>query len=486
MMIFRSANTWVSRILQNFLLGDLFWARLRGAFLLFATAAVSVFIAAGFSADKLTLLRVWNDVAFPMIWLAASILLSAYILVDRYEDEQAKFLKQLWYVIVFAVFIGPLSWFEFVYIRPLLTGEPISRYLILPLAALISAFLSGARYVQDVFSIKNYVLAVLYLLASFCGIRYPKIKVSEKYIVGDGKNRIDRIGGPGYVFIGPGNAILTERLHGPAGVYSAGRFFLSRFETIVSTLNLDDQHGVIPAISAVTKDGIMVTVKDVQFRYRVWSGHRETNTAAGRSLTNPYPFTVQAIRSLTYNRTVSKSGPNTWHDMVKGVISGAISDYIAKHQLDQITAPRYTDGDARKEISAQLRTPSTRDRLKDAGAQLLWCDIGHFEVDNKAVSEQRIDTWKAGWMGNADVKRAYGEAQRNAYQEIGHAEAQAEILMSIVHAFDDIDLAKEEKDRSIRNIILMRTAQVLEALSVSEVGEQNTTDKNAKKDGKKP
>lgn len=484
MMIFRSAKTRVSRILQNLLVGDLIWAQLRGVFLLFATAAVSVFIAAGFSADKLTLLRIWNDIAFPMIWLAASILLSAYILVERYEEERAKPLKQVWYVIVFAIFIGSLSWFEFVYVRPFLTGEPISRFLILPLAALISAFLSGVRYVQDVFNIKHYVLAVLYLLSSFCGIKYPKIKISDNFVVGE-KNRIDLIGGPGYVFIGPGNAILTERLHGPAGVYSAGRFFLSRFETIVSTLNLDDQHGLIPAISAVTKDGIMVTVKDVQFRYRVWSGHREINTAAGRSLTNPYPFTVQAIRNLTYNRTVSKSGPNTWHDMVKGVISGAVSDYITKHQLDQITAPRYTDGDARKEISAQLKTSSTRDKLKDAGAQLLWCDIGHFEVDNKAVSEQRIDTWKAGWMGNADVKRAYGEAQRNAYQEIGHAEAQAEILMSIVHAFDDIDLAKEDKDRSIRNIILMRTAQVLEALSVSEGSEQNT-DKNAKKDGKKP
>jgi hypothetical protein len=252
----------------------------------------------------------------------------------------------------------------------------------------------------------------------------------------------------------------------------------------VSALNLDDQHGLIPAVSAVTKDGIMVTVKDVRFRYRVWSDHRETNTAAGRSLTNPYPFTVRAIRSLTYNRTVSTTGPNTWHEMVKGVISGAISEYIARHQLDQITAPRYTDGNARKEISDQLGTLATREKLKDAGAQLLWCDIGHFEVDNKAVSDQRIDTWKAGWIGNADVTRAYGEAQRNAYQEIGHAEAQAEILMSIVHAFDDIDLAKDEKDRSIRNIVLVRTAQVLEALSTT-TGEQ-TSDKDTKKDGKKP
>ncbi len=482
MIILRSAKTLFLRILQNFLSGDLFWARLRGLFLLCVTAAASLLIAAGFAVEKLTLWRIWNDIGFPLVVAAAFILLIAYIFVERYE-EQAKTSKILWYVAVFFVIVAPLFWVEFVYVQLFLTGEPISRYLILPLAALVSAFLSGARYIQDIYNIERYELAVLYLLSSFCGIRYPKIKVSDKYVAGAGKNRLDRIGGPGYISIGPGNAILTERLHGPAGVYSAGKFFISRFESIVSALNLDDQHGLILAVSAVTKDGIMVTVKDVQFRYRVCSDHRE-NTAAGRSLTNPYPFTVWAIRSLTYNRTVSKTGPNTWHEMVKGVISGAISEYIAKHQLDQITAPRYTDGDARKEISDQLKTQATRDKLKDAGAQLLWCDIGHFEVDNKAVSDQRIDTWKAGWIGNADVTRAYGEAQRNAYQEIGHAEAQAEILMSIVHAFDDIDLAKDEKDRSIRNIVLVRTAQVLEALSTT-TGEQ-TPDKDVKKDGKKP
>ena len=483
MMIFRTGKTLLLRILQNFLSGDLFWARLRGLSLLFVTAAASILIAAWFAVEKLTLWRIWNDIGFPLVVIALFILLIAYILVERYE-EKAKPLKILWYTAVFFIVVGPLSWVEFTYIQPFLNGESIFRYLILPLAALISAFLSGARYIQDIHNIGSYALAVLYLLSSFCGIRYPKIKVSDKYVAGVGKNRLDRIGGPGYISIGPGNAILTERLHGPAGVYSAGKFFISRFESIVSALNLDDQHGLIPAVSAVTKDGIMVTVKDVRFRYRVWSDHRETNTAAGRSLTNPYPFTVRAIRSLTYNRTVSTTGPNTWHEMVKGVISGAISEYIAKHQLDQITAPRYTDGNARKEISDQLGTLATREKLKDAGAQLLWCDIGHFEVDNKAVSDQRIDTWKAGWIGNADVTRAYGEAQRNAYQEIGHAEAQAEILMSIVHAFDDIDLAKDDKDRSIRNIVLVRTAQVLEALSTT-TGEQ-TPDKDTKKDGKKP
>ena len=471
-------------VLNNFLLGDELWAKLRALFLIISVGFIAVVIASAF--EVVTLSHILHNVFFPL-WLVGIAVSFGTLLLRNSLEVMPKDLKRIRYILGLIVLVVLPIWFEIKNFLPVLLDLSVFRYLIVPTVVLVGAVLAGVRYVQDVYNIKTYKMAFLYFISSFWGVGYPKIKISEGQInAGNTKeNRLKLIGGPGYIFIRPGNAILTERLHSPAGVYSAGEFFVSRFESIVSTLNLDDQHGLVPSVSAVTKDGITVIVKDVQFRYRVWSGQRDTNTAAGRSLTNPYPFTVQAIRSMSYNRSVKADGLTSWHDTVKGVIVGSITDYITRHQLDQITAPRYVEGDPRKEISAQLKTPGTRDRLKDIGAQLLWCDIGHFEVENKAVSDQRIDTWKAGWMGNADVKRAYGEAQRVAYQEIGHAEAQAEILMSIVHAFDDIDLAKEEKDRNIRNIILMRTAQVLEALSATS-GSEQSPEKDIKKDGKKP
>lgn len=74
-----------------------------------------------------------------------------------------------------------------------------------------------------------------------------------------------------------------------------------------------------------------------------------------------------------------------------------------------------------------------------------------------------------------------GEAQRIAYQDIGRAEAQAEVLMSIIHALDDIDLAAEDKNRNIRKIILLRTAQVLEAMTSAsdEESKKNSTRKHS-------
>jgi hypothetical protein len=465
--------------LHKFLLGDLWWARFRVIFLMISAGLTAITIASWF--EVVTPTRIWHDVMFPLLLINLCVYFGVLILQDIFETDHITSQRLTYFVALFLI-AGFFVYMEFKYFVIILNGQPIFRYLFVLLVALAGAFSAGVRYVQDIYNLGNYGIAALYLLASFGGIGYPKLVISEgQKKVSRGKvNRLELIGGPGYITIRPGNAILTERLHNPAGVYSAGTFFALRFEMIVTTLNLDDQHGIVSLVPSVTKDGIAVTVRDIQFRYRVWSGQRVTNTTAGRNPTNPYPYTIQAVRNMTYNRSVTVDGLTPWHDAVKGVIVGSITEYIAKHKLDQITAPRYVEGDdPRREIGNQLQTPTVRDKLKDVGAQLLWYDIGHFDVDNKAVSEQRVNTWKAGWIGNAKVTRAYGDAQRIAYQEIGRAEAQAEVLMSIAHAFDDIDLAKEQKDRNIRNIVLMRTAQVLETLSSTSDNER-TSNKEGK------
>jgi hypothetical protein len=90
-------------------------------------------------------------------------------------------------------------------------------------------------------------------------------------------------------------------------------------------------------------------------------------------------------------------------------------------------------------------------------------DIGSFEIPNKQVDKQRLNTWQAKWMGDARLNRSYGEAQHLAYQEIGRAEAQAEMLISIVHALSDVDLHRSTR-QSLRDMILVRTAQLIEAM----------------------
>jgi hypothetical protein len=119
--------------------------------------------------------------------------------------------------------------------------------------------------------------------------------------------------------------------------------------------------------------------------------------------------------------------------------------------------------DPRGEIQRQFLSDAGRARFREKGAELLWIDIGHLETPEKQVVDQRVKTWQARWMGNANVVRAYGESQRLAYEEMGRAEAQAEMLMNIVYGLEDV-ASRSEPKKNIRALYLERIAQLLDAM----------------------
>jgi hypothetical protein len=177
-----------------------------------------------------------------------------------------------------------------------------------------------------------------------------------------------------------------------------------------------------------------------------------------------------------YNGALRAEGFASWHEGVKGVIEGVIRDYIKGHFVDYLTSPGGQGQDPRQEIYQQLYRGSTPARLYERGAELRWVDIGHFELPEKQIAEQRVTTWQTRWIGNANLMRAYGEAQRLAYQELGRAEAQAELLMSIVQALEDVQL-KGDSQQHLRKIVLARIAGLLDAMRAQEAlpeGEQKS------------
>jgi hypothetical protein len=119
--------------------------------------------------------------------------------------------------------------------------------------------------------------------------------------------------------------------------------------------------------------------------------------------------------------------------------------------------------DPRQEIYDRLMGESTRKRLRERGAELTWIDVGHFDIPDKQVAEQRVAAWQAKWIGDAKIVRAYGEAQRTTYQELGRAEAQAEMLMSIVHALEDIG-SQGDQQQHLRKVVLARIASLLDGM----------------------
>jgi len=203
-----------------------------------------------------------------------------------------------------------------------------------------------------------------------------------------------------------------------------------------------------------------VKIGRTRFRFRLLAD------SGARSRHNPYPYAHDAIYDMVYNRTVSDQGLGEWSIGVASDIRRVLTGYINRHTLDQLTAPEDTGGDPRGEIQRQLRSSAVTKTLRQRGTELLSIDIGSFEIPNKQVEQQRLNTWQARWMGDARLTRSYGEAQRLAYQEIGRAEAQAEMLISIVHALSDVNLRTGTR-ASLRDVILVRTAQLLESMGES-------------------
>ncbi len=339
------------------------------------------------------------------------------------------------------------------------------RYLLVPTAVLLGLLYVGARYVQFVYNLRSVPNGFKYLASTLFSTSYPTLVVSqgEKLTKTDDKNLIEEIGGPGYVVVLPGNVALVENLMNTVRVVGSGRHFITRFERVKDVFGLEERDAKVEKMPATTKDGIEVEVRDVHYRYRLLAGP-PAEGGLGRTPEDPYPFSGEAVINMVYNRNVTSAGIETWHANVNRIVETVITDYIRQNPVDHLTAPNLQRTDPRGEIYKLFNSEVARDQFKSIGAELLWVGIGHFDIPEKQVADQRASAWQAKWLGDANVVRAFGEARRAAFQELGRAEAQAEMIMSIVHALEEAGEQGDPRQR-LRAINLARIAQLLDAMS---------------------
>jgi hypothetical protein len=339
------------------------------------------------------------------------------------------------------------------------------RYYIMPIAAIIFVFLWAAAYVKDIFALPMLRLGLQYVRSSVSGSDYPGLVIDggEKKIPKGQVNLLDAIGGPGYVFIHPGNAVLFRNLRRPSNITIRETYFLEPFETVGQIASLDEQQGSRDGIKALSRDGIQVTVKDIHYRYRLFP-ELESGRPKRRTMKDPYPFDQRALWNMAYNLSVEEQGLEAWKTAVGRAIVGGITEFINAHEIDYLTAPREADQDPRRELRHSLFNGPTKTSLRNLGADLIYVDMGHFAIDEELVDEQRTETWAAEWEGNAQVVRAYGEAKRSAYMELGRAEAQAELLIGISNALESVDLGDHPAE-AIRRLLLANTAKLIEGMA---------------------
>ena len=365
-----------------------------------------------------------------------------------------------------------------------------ARYLFAPLSAFLFVFISAAFYLRDIYHLPTLGRAFHYMTASLFGIFYPRVQIDGGRINGEDpddetdleeKHVLRAIGGPGFTLIQPGNAAAFRDWRELRGIQSNRLYFMRPFEMIARVVNLEDQQGHIDESPAITRDGIRLRLKHIDYRYCVSRQVKESRSEDPeksqekdrivlRRPDTPYPFSEEAINSIAYSFSVSDKGLEAWHQAVNRSVDGALVTFITSHDLDYLTAPRQNEQNPRRELRTELFDSAVSNSLRRVGAELHWMDIGHFEIDDlesdkeqDPVDQTRTRRWAAHWIGNAKTIRSYGEAKRIVYRELARAEAQAELVMCITEALRDVSFGPDQAD-TLRQIFLARTAQILDAL----------------------
>ncbi|MBI5082339.1 MAG: hypothetical protein HZB17_13720, partial [Chloroflexi bacterium] len=242
------------------------------------------------------------------------------------------------------------------------------RHILPPFVGSYLAIRLASNYVRDLFEIADLATARHYLQASIFGWDYPTIKIGGAgYDTGNEKdtNPIPKIGGPGFVNVGTGYVAVFERVGGPSKVAGSGEHFIRRFEHLREVIDLRDQFRKKDGVKVYTKDGIQVSVRNVEVAFRIHTQSR------GRTEQEVYPFSIGAVRRIAYTKTVSAAGPSVWTDGVTGAVVGRITGFIANNVLDDIVAKPTPDSpDPRDKIKAIFNEKKTREAFLNMGVDL--------------------------------------------------------------------------------------------------------------------
>ncbi len=349
----------------------------------------------------------------------------------------------------------------------------ILRFAIAPLIATLVIFFSAGKYVQDIYSLRRYSDGLHYVVSSMFAVRYPVVRIvdGKADVPSDADNLLTTIGGPGFVVIEPGNAVLFKKINESSDIPIHTGHFIEPFEQISLIADLEDQEGRIDDATSTTNDGIRVRLTDIHYRYRIIPPEVDGRTVQ-RNVGEPYPYSSEAIIALAYGASINDDGPDTWAAAVQRFIKSALAEQINKYTVDYLTAPRNGQEKPRDLLTRTVMdSEKVSNSLASIGAKLIWIDVGHIDVISNNVDKTRLKYWASDIEGEIHKQQAIGEARRLALRELGRAEAQAEMITAIGKALEDMDITADSKD-NLRTLLLVRTSQILDAMRDNPRGDE--------------
>jgi hypothetical protein len=257
----------------------------------------------------------------------------------------------------------------------------VLRNLIALLAPYLLIHEFAAIYLADIFE-KEVKIANRFLDEAAFATDYFTIRISGGRLLDKHHNSpIVEIGGPGFVIVDMDSALVLERPDGkmriipPTAKFPNGRAVIEDFERVRQTIDLRDI--INPQeITARSKDGIIVKVRDIQYSYSVYRGPNPR-----KSLENPYPVDEKAIETLVRDVKASVAPGKTpdraseWNRPLPGGLFVSVNiefnNFISRHKLTEFFSAVGPPEEQALEERAQKISQSTSDLAGQSGYKII-------------------------------------------------------------------------------------------------------------------
>jgi len=334
-----------------------------------------------------------------------------------------------------------------------LFAADVFKHILIGAFAFWLAYRQAAKYLQDIFELKDLRVAERFIRQAAFASQYDVIEIKDGDVAEkDRQSPVALIGGPGLIRVYLENAALFEKVDGRArmigpttprsgtgaaqadSTLASGRrgpwrrlvtFFtksgtgqdaedveqLEIFERLRRVVDLRD-HVETSKVQGRTRDGIPVLAEDLRF---IFSVRRDDQSA---SLKTPYPFNRDAVKKMIY-RLPRESVTNSLKTMVAREMSGFISRHPLGEFLAAIGWPEVLKqgwSDPVPEESAPTEggnlgapppfkpRPEISDlfydyndfiaRVRERGADLRWIGIGTWVLPDGIIPERHVQAWR--------------------------------------------------------------------------------------------
>jgi hypothetical protein len=314
------------------------------------------------------------------------------------------------------------------------------RFLLMPFFVSGLCFYVGSRFIAEIYSMQSVDEAFNYLFSILFGLKIPKINIKG----GETKDQrvlfLRQIGGPAFVEVDRDSAAIVERLTSPSDIFPLHESYATRFERVKQVYDLSEKTVLISDIPLLTKDRLVVRVKDAEIRFQVDQSTRK-NDDFSRGEKDRWRNLQRSLRRIHYQGCITGNEKPSWEERVIAEVVAQLRQYVNETPCDLIAYPPEGGPNPREEIEARMASRQFTIRLLEIGVKLNKFDFRLIDFSEEYNTTPNFNLWKENLKSRMDVMRAGGEAESRKYYERSRSEAMMELLKDIVKQLTSIDLS---------------------------------------------